>query len=281
MAAVQHLIVSLPLALFFISVLTGIAGAQTSGPVLLQLRPHPGDTLRLRIDQTIEMSRATEDSEDAFESDGVASLVMLARMAVESADSSGSRVTALTDSVRITSPGIYASSGVLRGAQALQGTRLSFQVTTDGSTRLNLAKGLNDPGVGNLFSQLPATLPKEALMPGASWQRVVQLPLPATPHSRGSATLNATFVFDSLSHSGEFAHLSVRGRLSRSGATGAGGGQVQTSGEVSGSILIDRRRGWISDARTVVTLRSLVSTRDKRTPPSRVRVKITQWMRVL
>ena len=280
MPQVARTSVVIPLVLALAGAPRDVQG-QTTAPVLLQLRPNAGDTLRLRLDQTIEMSRTTRPAADDTAAD-VASLVLLARIAVESADSVGSTVTALTDSVRITSSAAFASSGVLRGAQAMQGTSLRFRVATDGATHMSAPKGFADPGVGALFSQLPATLPAEALAPGASWTRVVEIPLPATPDGRATATLNATFVFDSLSRSGEFAHLSVRGRLMRAGALpGGAGGHVQTSGDVSGKILLDRRRGWISDARTVVTLRSLVSTRDNKSPPVRVRVKITQWMRVL
>lgn len=259
------------------------AQAQQAGPVRLELRPHAGDTLRVRLDQTIEITRTTRQSDDDLSPADVASLVMLARIAVESADLEGANVTALTDSVRITSSEAYAQSGVLRSALAMQGTRFRFRIARDGSTHMSTAGGgFPDPGVGTLFSQLPATLPTEALLPGASWTRVMEIPLPATPDGRSTATLNSTFHFDSLSRSEEFAHLSVRGRLMRSGALPGGAGRhVQTSGEVSGKILMDRRRGWISEARTVVTLRSLVSTRDNKAPPVRVRVKITQWMRVL
>jgi hypothetical protein len=271
---------SAALLVVFLLAASSEAKGQTVGPVRLELRPNPGDTLRLRLDQTIEVTRTTRQSDDDVLPADVASLVMLARIAVESADLEGTTVTALTDSVRITSSEAYAQSGVLRSAQAMQGTRFRFRVAADGSTHMNAPGGLAE--VGTLFSQLPATLPTEALAPGASWTRVMEIPLPATPDGRPTATLNSTFHFDSLSRSGEFAHLSVRGRLLRSGALPGGTGRyVQTSGDVSGTILIDRRRGWISEARTVVTLRSLVSTRNNTAPPVRVRVKITQWMRVL
>lgn len=259
------------------------AQGQQPGPVRLELRPHAGDTLRVRIDQTIEIIRSTRQSDDDTSPADVASVVMLARIAVESADLEGANVTAFTDSVRITSSEAYAQSGVLRSALAMQGTRFRFRIAKDGSTQMSTGGGgFAGSGVGTLFSQLPATLPTEALLPGVSWTRVMEIPLPATPDGRSTATLNSTFHFDSLSRSEEFAHLSVRGRLMRSGALPGGAGRhVQTSGEVSGKILMDRRRGWISEARTVVTLRSLVSTRDNKSPPVRVRVKITQWMRVL
>ncbi len=159
--------------------------------------------------------------------------------------------------------------------------RFRFRVHPDGSTMLAEQDGLAAPALGTLFNQLPATLPRERLAPGASWVRAVELPLTASPDGRGTATLNASFRFDSLSRSGEYAYLSVRGRLVRSGPLAGGkGGFVQTAGDVSGKLLIDLRRGWIADARSVVTLQSLV-TGSGRDPTTRVRVKITQWMRVL
>jgi hypothetical protein len=263
---------------FALGGLPGYALAQ-AGPVRLQLRPHAGDTLRLRLDQTIEVGRNTTGDGDG--AGDVASVVMLARIAVEATDHEGASVTALTDSVRITSSEAYASSEVLRGARAMQGTRFRFHVAHDGATHMGVAGGASGDGLRALFSQLPATLPTEPLAPGATWTRIAEIPLPVSPDGRQTATLHVTFVFDSLSRSGEFAHLSVRGRLHRSGALpGGGGGTVQTTGDVSGTILLDRRRGWISDARTVVTLRSVVATPGP-SPPMRVRVKITQWMRVL
>lgn len=256
------------------------AGAQPG--VLLQLRPHAGDTLRLRLDQTIETSRSTRPADDDGPPGEAASVVMLARIAVESADDEGASVLALADSVRITSSQTFAASPTLLAARAMQGQRFRFRVQPDGATVLAGQGSRGAPDVGGLFSQLPATLPRERVMPGASWSRAVELPLAATADGRGTATLNATFSFDSLSRSGEYAWLSVRGRLVRSGPVpgGARGSFVQTAGEVSGKILIDLRRGWIADARSVVTLRSLLSAAGK-DGATRVRVKITQWMRVL
>ena len=136
MPQVARTCVVLPLVL----VLAGAAReaqGQATAPVLLQLRPNAGDTLRLRLDQTIEMSRTTRPAAEENAAADVASLVLLARIAVESADGEGSAVTALTDSVRITSSAGFASSGVLRGAQAMQGTSLRFRVGTDGATHMS------------------------------------------------------------------------------------------------------------------------------------------------
>lgn len=265
-----------------------VAAAQSSGvssPLVLQLRPRPGDLLRLRLDQTIEMGVSASASTDTATSD-VTTLVMLARLSVESADLAGATVMAVADSVRIESRGTYQSD-VLRQAAALQGQRFRFRVAPDGGTTVSGGDAWAGPAVGTLLSQLPATLPRDPVLPGATWNRSVDIPLAASTDGRATATLTATFRFDSLSRSGEFAYLSMKGRLVRSGPMqggargGSNGGFVQTSGSVSGQLLLDRRRGWIADARTQIALRSLVAGRGRDSAPVRVQMKITQWMRVM
>lgn len=255
--------------------------AQPAG-VQLQLRPRAGDTLRVRLDQTIEMSRSGRPNDDDEEAGDVASLVLLARIAIEALEEGGVLVQAMADSVRVAGTGGLESTPSLRAARAMQGQRFRFHVRPDGSIMMHDQAPLAQ-GVGEFFSQLPATLPRERLNVGDSWVRAVELPLAAAPDGRGSATLNATFRLDSLSRNLEYAFLSVRGRLVRAGPlAGARRTMVQTAGEVSGKILLDLRRGWIADARSVVTLQSLISGGTGKEPgPSRVRVKITQWMRVL
>jgi hypothetical protein len=263
------------------------AGGQSpQGAVLLQLRPKAGDLLRLRLDQTIETRRESSEADTSISE--MTTLVMLARIQVESTDPQGATVLASADSVRITSDSDYPSA-ILASARALEGQRFRFRVATDGATTMSGGQAWAAPAVGSLLSQLPATLPRDPVALGASWTRAVEIPLVATPDEKAAAILTATFRFDSLSRSGEFAYLSIRGRLIRSGpVAGSDAGDrrkstgfVQTSGSVTGTVLIDRRRGWITDAHTVIALRSLVSGTGKDSAPVRVRMKITQWMRVM
>ena len=179
---------------------------------------------------------------------------------------------------------------VLRQARALQGQRFRFRVSPDGSTAVTGVDAWAGPAVGSLLSQLPATLPAEPVAPGATWNRSVDIPLAVSAEGKTTATLTAVFRLDSISRSGEFAYLSMKGRLVRSGPTQAGGaggggkrdgGFVQTSGSVTATLLLDRRRGWIADARTIISLRSLVTGKEKDAAPLRVSMKITQWMRVM
>jgi len=114
---------------------------------------------------------------------------------------------------------------------------------------------------------------------------VIQFPLASSVDPKGTATLSATFTFDSLSRSGELAFLSVRGRLMKSDTDPAASSGtrtvVETSGTVTGTVLLDRRRGWITDARTTFSLLSLVTSADPSKPPVRVRMTISQWLRAM
>lgn len=268
-----------------VSLLAGAPAAAQDGALVLQLRPRAGDTLRLRIDQTIEMGGTTRAESDDSIATQMTTLMMLARLVVESTDAEGATVVALTDSVRIESNDPYRSA-VLQSARQMQGQRVRFRVAPDGGTMVSGGDAWARASVGSLLSQLPATLPRDAIAPGGSWSRTLDIPLAASPDGGRSATLTAIFRFDSLSRSGDFAYLTMKGRLVRSGpvqgqSREGQGGFVQTSGSVTGSILIDRRRGWIADARTTISLRSLVTPSTRNAVPVRVRTKITQWMRVM
>jgi hypothetical protein len=255
------------------------AAAQT-GPVTLQIRPRAGDTLRLRLDQTVEMVGTTRNGENDLTTSESHTMVVLTRLAVEATDLEGATVTALTDSVRLTSTPPRDGQPMLGWARAMQGQRFRFRVALDGTT----SPSPDAAGASRLsafLAQLPATLPKEAILPGATWSRAMEIPLATPAERRGTATMTATFRFDSLSRSGDLAFLSVKGRISRStpaqrGATPA----ADMGGTMSGAVIVDRRRGWITDARALVNVRSLVYGSRPGSPPVKVRMRITQWMRV-
>jgi hypothetical protein len=45
--------------------------------------------------------------------------------------------------------------------------------------------------------------------------------------------------------------------------------------------MLDRRRGWITDARTTFSLLSLVTPADPAKPTVRVKMTISQWLRAM
>jgi hypothetical protein len=259
--------------------LGALAGNAASQSVLLQLKPKAGDTLRVRLDQTVEMVGTMRSADGESSTSESSTLVVLTRLAVEGADPGGATLVAFTDSVRLTTPANSATGTMLAWARAIEGQRFRFRVAPDGSTSLGEGWGAR---AGAMITQMPATLPRKPVAPGNVWSSSMEVPLASTLATRGTATLTATFRFDSLSKSGHHAYLSIQGRLTRqaSGARGPGGTVIETSGSLRGHVVVDRHRGWITDARTTVNVYSLVAPAGGK-PPMRVRMVITQWMRVL
>ena len=253
--------------------------AQNSS-VLLQVRPGAGDTIRVRLDQTVEMTGAPgADGKSIVES---GTLVLLATLAVESVDAEGATIVSVTDSLRVNSPPNSASSAVLAWAAIAANRAVRFRVAPNGAAYVPSGRGRAVPSAV-AASHMPATLPSRAINEGTSWSSVLQVPLASSVDPRGSATLVATFTFDSLSKSGELAFLSLRGRLTKpdNEAQSEGRSVVETSGTVVGHVTLDRRRGWITDARTTFSLLSLVTPADAGKAPVRVKMTISQWLRAM
>lgn len=251
--------------------------------VLLQVRPSAGDTIRVRLDQTVEMTGpAGTDGKQLVES---GTLVLLATLAVEAVDNEGATIVSVTDSLRVNSPPNSASSAVLAWAAVAANRAVRFRVAPNGAAYIPSGQGRRAPPSAAVASHMPATLPSRPIAPGASWNSVVQVPLASSVDPKGTATLVATFTFDSLSRSGELAFLSLRGRLTKAdpdrSSPSDARNQVETSGTVEGHVLLDRRRGWITDARTTFSLLSLVTHADPTKPAMRVRMTISQWLRAM
>jgi hypothetical protein len=254
-------------------------------PVLLQLRPRTGDTLHLRLEQRIEMAGTVRVGEAASSTSESSTLTVLTRLAVESLDSTTTTLVAIMDSVRISSPPNSATATMLAWAMALRGNRFKFRIGADGSAALAGTEGPRGPSLqaGAFLAQMPGTLPAGPIAPGATWTNAMEVPLTSTFDPRGAATLRATFRFDSLTRSGQHAFISINGRLTRpaAGAKSDAGSVVETTGSVTGYVVVDRRRGWITDARTTVVVYSLVVPSGSGKPPMRVRMVISNSVRVM
>lgn len=253
------------------------------GAVLLQVRPHPGDTIRVRLDQSVEISGVAMTGGATRGATESGTLVLLALLAVESSDLNGSTIVSHTDSVRVNAEPNSASAAVLAWAAASAGRAVRFRIAPNGSAAVPSARGGTMP-TGPLATQMPATLPPGPIAPGATWNSTLRVPLAGSLEPGATATLVAAFVFDSLSRSGELAFLSLHGRVMKGPDDAAGertGSIVETSGTVVGTVTLDRRRGWITDARTTFTLQSLVTPADRSRPPAKVRMTISQWLRAM
>jgi hypothetical protein len=222
------------------------SGAVYAQTVKLEIRPRIGDTLHLRYDQRIEASDGPRGSM-------VSTLLVLSRTIVVGSDKRGTDVVAVTDSVDM------APQSAEPARELLEGRPLHLRVEPDGSTKLAaIDTATVAPQLRATLAEMPAMLPRKAVKVGRVWKCDVQLPLPP---GRGGK-LKATFRLDSLSRSGDSAYVSVHGVLRRDEPGAA------STGVVTGTLLVDRRRGWLTDSRATIHVTSAAA-----------QMTITEWLR--
>jgi hypothetical protein len=252
------------------------AAAQT---VLLQIRPPIGDTLRMHLTQTVEMTGTTNGGKPTSL---VTSIEVFTRAIAHQWTQSGTLMQAITDSVAMT-PASASSIAELK-RHAMQSKPVWLRVSPDGAMEM-VDDGDPNSDLRHLFGEMPAMLARNSVTVGDKWTREMQIPLSSEPGAVGS--VRATFRLDSLSRNGDIAFISLRGTMSRintpnSAPAGPGYG---TTGSLSGTIEIDRRLGWITDSRSSIIVNSTIASGDRKGDSApramRVRTKITQWIRAM
>jgi hypothetical protein len=278
---------ALPVALMVaLMVVLGAAGPLAAQParVMLKIQPRTGDTLRMRLDQTVEMTGTTRVGDADSSMTQSSTMQVLSRAIVEHSSARGTQVLAITDSVAFW-PAPAAPGAAER--DAMVGQRVRLLVAPDGAMAVAEDGRRATSDVGHLFAQMPASLPREAVAVGATWTRAMPLPVAADGGTH-AGVLQVQYRLDSLSRGGDLAYISMRGSLSRDGAApnAPRGTRMATTGTVTGDMLVDRRRGWMTDSRVTVALRTVVTppaARDRlrAAHPMRIKLRITQWLRAM
>ena len=207
------------------------------------------------------------------------SLLLLSRVLVQGSDETGTVVTTVTDSVALSTDGAPAEPESVR--RAMEGQQVKLHISPNGSASVIAVPDLLSADVRAVVSGMPATLPDHPVRPGETWQRVTALPVIGGSGTGYAATLRATYRLDSVSADGALAFVSMHGTLARDpGARPlANGLRVSSTGTVSGSLCVDRHRGWWIDARaTIVLVSTLVPVAGATATPVRMRTRITQRM---
>jgi hypothetical protein len=239
--------------------------------VVLSLRPHPGDTLHMRYDQRVETIATTERGRgDTSTTEVVSTLLVLSRTIIQSTDSTGSDVVAVTDSVAATSTGGRNPESAEAARHMLQGKQVHLRLLSDGAA---VAEAGVNPDLRGFFAAMPAILPRDPTPVGKSWKRTVADPLGP---GEGHGELKTTFRLDSLSPTGDTAFVSMRGTISQ--VSDGGGAKGESSGTVLGAVLLDLRRGWLTESRARIEITSRVRMRDAK---MRMKMIVTQWLRAI
>ncbi len=189
------------------------------------------------------------------------------RSKVEAVDSLGAEITSQVESVTVRATGGREESRRARIASgmALQGRTLRMKLAPDGELQL-----LEDPalqGAGTvatltaLVDRVPAALPVLPVREHEKWTR--HMVLAGAPGDG----IEAQFTLDSLTRHGDFAWVSVKGVMRDAGA--------DAGASVVGWVLLDRRRGWITRSRMVMTMRAVTGAQGS-LPPMRFVMRVEQ-----
>lgn len=265
----------------------GVATARATGGsatgVSLIVRPRVGDTLQLHVEQTVTVSgRRVDGSRSSVPpvlqgrrgaspapdygprldraTARVSHVQLFAHSLVEASDLQETTLLATTDSVSMWSGAAGESERPVNLPVTDESRQVRVVVTPDGAMRVG-DPGTADAALGATLASVPGLLPEVAVRVGSEWQRDMQLPSLPIGSYRAEGVVQARLRLDSLSRGGRHAYISVVGLLRRDGAARElpAGTRVITAGTLRGTMVVDRQRAWITDARTVMDVQSEVA----------------------
>lgn len=231
---------------------SSVAGGQG---ILLRLNPRVGDTLHTRLEQQTEVT-GTRNGGPPMKA-VTTSVVLSSRTIVHQALQASTVVVTIVDSADIHSSDPRAAQQVADAEHSMRGQRLIMRLASDGTVEsARDARGGTMSGeLARSMSSMPAVFPQQPVSVGDQWMREMPLPSGGPLGTRGAGKVIAAFRLDSVSRSGAIAYVSMQGEI-RPDAASPG---LQLSGGVQGSMQIDRARGWLTDSRFSITMRSLVT----------------------
>ena len=268
-------------ALRAVLALFGILGAVSrpaDAQTVLQIKPRAGDTLRMRLDQESEISGVRKTTNGESSAMVLTTMKMFSRAIIESNTDRGTVVLAVTDSVLLTTTDEHSRGAASIAEAQMRGQRARFRVTPDGTV------GTVDDGdatreVAQVVSLMPATFPKSAIKVGESWIREMALPAGLQLGAQLSGKLHVTFRLDSVTHAGDWAYVSMRGEMQPATGPGSASGAVLERGMVNGTMLVDRKRGWLTESWFNIVVNSLQTFNPAKGILSmRLQTRITQHM---
>ena len=248
-------------------------------PVLLQIRPHVGDTLTVRLEQRVEMSGAPLDCGSGTKMRGATPCSALrrqmttvnqvfSRAIVEGVSGEGASVLAVTDSVR-TAMSRGGPTGTPRRVRGREHS-IKMRVSSDGAAEVTDSEASDE--LRAIFGQMPAMLSRSPVRVGGKWTREMRIPIAGETGAMG--LVRATFHLDSLGKNGDIAYISMRGTLTHDHRDGS---NSDVDGWMTGSLQLDRRLAWITETRAEIDVTSIF--RPTGTGPMRVRTRITQLLK--
>lgn len=227
--------------------------------ITLRLHPRVGDTLYTRLEQLTEVTNQLRPTTGPPSRATTTSVTVSARTIVQASRASTTTVLTVVDSANVQTSDPRGTWMAEQAKNALMGQQFVLKLAEDGSVEsAHDARGMKLPrDVAEAMAAMPAVFPHRAVMVGDRWKREMPLPAGGPLGGRGAAHVMAEFRLDSLGRGGELAYLSMRGDIVPEGASVG-----KLTGTVSGAMQVDRLRGWMTDSRFSLMIRSTV------TPPA-------------
>lgn len=250
-----------------------------SQAVLLRVHPRVGDTLHTRLEQQTEMSAAPGASSRAGKL-VTSQLTLSSRTIVQASTSASTLVLTIVDSAELRTSDERGVAQSEAAERALRGQQLVLRLGVDGTVEsARDARGAPVPrDVADAMSAMPAVFLRRPVNVGEQWTRDLPMPAGGPLGARASGHLRAVFRLDSLDRTGNIAYVSMRGEILPDD-TNEG---VNLSGGVTGAMQVDRQRGWMTDSRFTVMVRSLVTPpASSGLAPMRFVTKVTQRLRTM
>lgn len=260
--------------------IAAVASAQDTSPVTLRLHPRVGDTLHTWLEQQTEVSATLPRNAAAPPRMVTTSVAIHSRTIVRSVHQASTTVLTIVDSVMLTSTDAHAATMIAEAQRSLRGQQLVLQLGVDGTVEsARDAQGVLLPrDLADAMAAMPAVFPKRPVAVGDQWMREMRLPSGGPMGARGSGHVRATFRLDSLQKGGAIAYVSMRGDI-LADSTNQG---VELSGSITGAMQLDRDRGWMTDSRFLVLLRSVVKPPlATGLAPMRFMTRVTQRLRTM
>ena len=258
---------------------SGAALAQGASSIVLRLHPSVGDTMHTLLEQQMEVTVTTPSTGQPAKS-VTSTMAIHSRTIVRAVAPMSATVLTVIDSARMTTTDTHAASMNAQTQRSLEGRQLVLELGVDGAVEsARDAHGVLVPrALAQAMASMPAVFPKGVVAVGGQWVREMPLPSGGPLGARGAGHVRATFHFDSLQKGGGIAYVSMKGDILPDSASQG----VEVSGTVAGSMQLDRTRGWMTDSRFVVLVKSIVTPPvEMGVAPMRFMTRVTQRLRTM
>ena len=224
--------------------------------ILLRLSPRAGDTIHTWLTQQLEVSAATPGGLASPSRSVTTTMAIFSRTIVRSVQAASTTVLTIVDSARVSSTDARAAAQSAATQKALRGQQLVMQLGADGMVeQANDSRGISMPrNAAQAMAAMPAVFPRTPVKVGDQWTREMALPSSGPLGGGGAGHARAVFHLDSIRKGGAVAFVSMKGEIHPDSSSQG----MEMSGTISGTMQLDRARGWMTDSRFVVLLKSLL-----------------------